>query len=77
MSSIKLDRTAFKAQNMEQAADHSIHYRKMSWKERLQVAGYLNSVAFNYPESNPPRMNKEHFSVRSTRLIRPEKTLHG
>jgi hypothetical protein len=62
----RLDRTAFSAQTAKEAskADH-IYYKNLSWQERLKIANYLNSVAFNYPENDPPKMDKSIFSVRS------------
>jgi hypothetical protein len=66
MSSYPLDRTAFKAQTAEEASkSHSAYYRKLSWQERLRIANYLNSVAYNYPENEPPKMDKTTFSMRS------------
>lgn len=65
MPPYKLDRTAFKGQTMEEAADHAAYYRKLSWIERLRVSAYLNSVAFNYPLDLPPRMDKTRFEVKS------------
>lgn len=64
MENFRLDRTAFKAQTASEAANHAHYYKKMSWQERLQVAAYLNSIAFNYPLNNPPRMDKNKFSAR-------------
>ena len=29
------------------------------------VANYLNSIVYNYPENEPPRMDKTAFSMRS------------
>jgi len=65
MSLYKLDRTAFKAQTVEEAADHATYYQKISWKERLRVSAYLNSIAFNYSQHLPPRMDKTRFSIKS------------
>lgn len=65
MSIGKLNRTAFKAQSTVQASKHFEYYKNLSWKERLRIAGYLNSVAFNYDPNNPPKMNKQAFKVRS------------
>lgn len=65
MSSYKLDRTAFKKQSVEEAADHGTYYRTLTWQERLRIANYLNSVAYNYPENNPPRLDKTVFSKRT------------
>jgi len=65
MPPYKLDRTAFKAQTLEEAADHAAYYHKISWIERLRVSAYLNSIAFNYPQDLPPRMDKTRFKVKS------------
>lgn len=65
MSQYRLDRTAFKAQTVKEAADHDAYYNKLSLKERLSVVNYLNSVAYNYPENEPPRMDRTAFSIRS------------
>ncbi len=65
ISSYRLDRTAFKAQTVEEAADHTIYYIHLNWKERLLVSAYLNSIAFNYSLELPPRMDKTKFEVKS------------
>ncbi|MCA6496396.1 MAG: hypothetical protein IM558_01600 [Chitinophagaceae bacterium] len=65
MEKFLLDRTAFKAQTLEEAARHSEYYKKLTWQERLQIANYLNSVAYNYDLNNPPKMDKTKFSVKS------------
>lgn len=62
----KLDRTAFKAQTADQASKaDSLYYKSLAWQERLKIANYLNSMAYNYPENTPPKMDKTVFSVRS------------
>ncbi|MFN9803144.1 MAG: hypothetical protein ACK54Y_04905 [Bacteroidota bacterium] len=65
MEKFRLDRTAFKAQTLKEAAQHSDYYKKLTWQERLQIADYLNSVAYNYDLNNPPKMDKTKFSVKS------------
>jgi hypothetical protein len=66
MSSYPLDRTAFKAQTAEEAAkSHAAYYKTLTWQERLRIANYLNSIAYNYPENEPPKMDKTAFSMRS------------
>jgi hypothetical protein len=66
MGSYRLDRTAFKAQTAEEAAKSQAEcYRSLTWQERIRIANYLNSVAYNYPENEPPRMDKTVFSMRS------------
>ncbi|HEY8780189.1 MAG TPA: hypothetical protein VIM16_01130 [Mucilaginibacter sp.] len=65
MSSYPLDRTAFKAQTAEEAEkSHAAYYRSLTWQERLRIANYLNSIAYNYPENEPPRLDKSAFKVR-------------
>ena len=65
MNSFKLDRTAFKAQTLKEAANHATAYKKLSWQERLKVATYLNSVAYNFDLNNPPKMDRTKFSAKS------------
>ena len=65
MSLYKLDRTSFKAQTVKEADNHAAYYKSISWKERLQIAAYLNSVAYQYDLNKPPRMDKKLFDARS------------
>ncbi|MCX6206966.1 MAG: hypothetical protein NTZ19_12025 [Bacteroidetes bacterium] len=67
MEEYKLDRTAFKAQTVDEASNHSAYYKKLSWQERLKIAAYLNSIAFNYPLNNPPKMDKTKFKASSSK----------
>lgn len=62
----RLDRTAFRAQTAEQATkSHAEFYKTLTWQERLKIANYLNSIAFNYPENNIPRLDRTKFSATS------------
>ncbi|RWY49135.1 hypothetical protein EPL05_17080 [Mucilaginibacter gilvus] len=65
MSESRLDRTAFKAQTAKEAADHASYYKTLTWQERLKIANYLNSIAFNYPGDKPSKMDRTAFSMRS------------
>ena len=65
MSSYRLDRTAFKKHSAEEAANHGAYYRTLTWQERLRIANYLNSIAYNYPENEPPRLDRTAFKKRS------------
>ena len=65
MDRFKLDRTAFKGQTQQEASNHAAIYKNLSWQERLKIAEYLNSVAYNYDINNPPRMDRTKFSVKS------------
>jgi hypothetical protein len=64
MSSYRLDRTAFKAQTAMEASNHATYYKKLTWQERLRIAN-LNSIAYNYPENEPPRLDRTVFKIRS------------
>jgi hypothetical protein len=65
MSEYRLDRNSFKAQTADEATkSQAAYYKTLTWQERLKIANYLNSVAYNYPENNPPRLDKTAFSVR-------------
>lgn len=68
MSIYKLDRNVFRAQTAGDAANHASYYAKLSWQERLGITSYLNSIAFNYPENNPPKLNREIFKPRARNL---------
>jgi hypothetical protein len=64
MSPYKLDRTAFKAQTAEEAVkNQAAYYRSLTWQERLRIANYLNSIAYNYPKNEPPKIEKTVFSM--------------
>lgn len=65
MSVFRLDRSAFRAQTAAEAADHAAYYKEKTWKERLEIAAYLNSIAFNYPFQSPPRMDRTKFRASS------------
>jgi hypothetical protein len=65
MSSYRLDRTAFKMQTADEASNHAVYYKSLTWQERLRTANYLNSIAYNYPEDEPPRMDKTIFKMTS------------
>jgi len=67
MKAFRLDRSAFKAQTAEEAADHAPYYANLSWQQRLEIAFYLNSIAFNFPLDNPPRMDRSKFRAFSRR----------
>ena len=66
MCAYRLDRTAFKAQTVKEASEsHAVYYKRLTWQERIQIANYLNSIAFNFPKNDPPRLDRTKFSVRS------------
>lgn len=68
MSEYRLDRTAFKTQTAKEAADHDKYYKELPLKERLSIVNYLNSIAYNYPENDSPKMDRTAFSIRTRKL---------
>jgi len=65
MGSYGLDRTAFKMQTAEEASNHATYYKSLTWQERLRIANYLNSVAYNFDINNPPKLDRTCFKSRS------------
>jgi hypothetical protein len=61
----KLDRTAFQARNASESVNYGKEYKNLTWKERMQIHKYLNSIAYGYDLENPPRMDKTAFQVKS------------
>ena len=59
----RLDRTAFKAMTVEEADNYQRDYSNYSFKQRLEIALYLTSVAYNFDINNPPKMNKQLFDI--------------
>ena len=41
------------------------YYKTLTWQQRLIVANYLNSIAYNYPENEPPKLDRTAFKTRS------------
>ncbi|TAF46344.1 MAG: hypothetical protein EAZ51_02260 [Sphingobacteriales bacterium] len=64
MSSFPFNRTQCKAQTAAEAADHRIYYQNLTWQERMKVTNYLNSIAFNYPENSPPKLDRTKFKAK-------------
>jgi hypothetical protein len=65
MGDFKLDKTAFKAHTRKEAANHAGVYKNLSWQERLKIAAYLNSIAYDFDLNNPPRLDRTRFSAKS------------
>ncbi len=59
----KLDRSSFKAMTAKEADDQQRDYSKKTIEERLEIAYYLASIAYNFDINNPPRMDKTIFSA--------------
>ena len=62
----KLDRNSFKAHTVEEADNHALYYKSLSWQERLKITIYLNSIAFGLVGKPEPKMDKNVFNTRSS-----------
>ncbi|MBC8045839.1 MAG: hypothetical protein H7Y00_03535 [Fimbriimonadaceae bacterium] len=65
MKEYKLDRTYFKMQTAEEAANNYEYWKKQSLAERLKAAFYLNSIAYNFDINDPPKIDRNYFTIRS------------
>jgi hypothetical protein len=68
MDTFKLDRTAFKWQNREQAAHTLSYWLSLPISERLKATLYLNSVCYGIDINNPERIDKTFFNKRKRNL---------
>jgi hypothetical protein len=66
MSSYRMDKIPFNAKQAAEAAKgNAAYYKTLTWQERLLVANYLNSIKYNYPENEPPRLDRTYFKAWS------------
>jgi hypothetical protein len=63
--SFRLDRTAFYAGTHAETVAYHRQNQPETLTERLRVAMYLNSTAFDFDLNNPPRLNRTAFSCRA------------
>ncbi|WP_149241083.1 hypothetical protein [Dyadobacter sp. 32] len=64
----KLDRTAFHAGSHEETEIYYAKNQPKTSRSRLMAANYLNSIAFQFDLNNPPKMDKNAFSMRKHQL---------
>ena len=64
MSAYKLNRTAFKMGSLGMQEPAVNYWKTKTAGERLAAAFYLNSVAYQFDLSNPPRLDRTAFSMR-------------
>ena len=60
----RLDKSAFKIQTFEEADDAMRNYTNHSAIERLEIAYYLTSIAYQFDMEYPPRMDKTAFRIK-------------
>jgi hypothetical protein len=54
----RLDRTAFRRQSAEEAANQYEYWQTKSLVERLRASFYLNSIAWGFTMDDPPRLTE-------------------
>lgn len=64
MSEYKLDRTPLKC-TIQVAVNNFNYWKSQPLEERLRSANYLNSVAYNYPENDTPKVDRTYFKMGS------------
>lgn len=64
MGKFELDRTAFKMHHTKDRVNNYDYWKSKTFEERLEAANYLNSVAYNFPLNDPPKMDKTYFKMR-------------
>jgi hypothetical protein len=60
----KLDRSAFKMYHNRDAKNNYYYWKNQPFEERLRAANYLNSVAYNFPLNDPPKLDRTYFKMR-------------
>ncbi len=60
----KLDRTYSTSGNIYSQKNEAFYYKGLNLEEIGKVFAYLNSTAYNYTISSPPKMDKTTFSSR-------------
>jgi hypothetical protein len=68
MTKYRLDRTFGKAQTLKEADDNRKYWLQKSVTERLGAAWYLISCAYGFDIENPPRLDKNIFSMRRHKI---------
>ncbi len=64
MTDYGLAEEPFNARVAVEAADGKGYYLQFTWQQRLQMVNYMNSIAYNYPENDPPSIDRTTFSMR-------------
>jgi hypothetical protein len=61
----RLDKSVFKKQTLLDADRNTRYWRSKSYEERLQAGYHLSLRAYGYDPTDPPRMDKQVFSMRT------------
>jgi hypothetical protein len=63
MNEFRLDRYAFRIHHIKDASDY-LYWGSKPITERLKAANYLNGIAYDFPEDNLPKMDRNYFKIR-------------
>ncbi|MBK6835284.1 MAG: hypothetical protein IPG89_13855 [Bacteroidetes bacterium] len=61
---LKFDRTVSSSGNIKDVRKESEYYSHLTFEKRAEVFAYLQSVAYNYPLGNPPKLDRLIYSKR-------------
>ncbi len=50
---------------VEEATDHALYYKNLTWQERFKITMYLNSVAYKLLGATDLKMDKTVFKAKS------------
>ena len=60
----RLDKNAFKVQTFQEADNTRLYWMKQTPSERMKAAWYLICSAYGIDYNNPPRLDRNQFSMR-------------
>jgi hypothetical protein len=60
----RLDKSAFKKQSFKESANQRLYWLSKTPDERIAASIYLQSIAYGFDVSTPPKMDKTIFFKR-------------
>jgi hypothetical protein len=63
MNEFRLDINSFVIHHIKDASDY-VYWGSKPITERLKAANYLNGIAYDFPEDNLPKMDRDYFKIR-------------
>lgn len=69
MSEYRLHWTKYVVDKAKLSGHEGGYYKSLNLtiSQRFAIVNYLNSIEYNYPEDNPPKMDRTAFSMRSSK----------
>ncbi|MEO7212127.1 hypothetical protein [Mucilaginibacter sp.] len=67
MSEYRLHWTKYVAEKAKRSGNEGRYYQSLNlnWSQKGDLLNYLNSVEYNHPEDEPPKMDRTAFYVKS------------